>query len=109
MLSAWAGAPPPNTATTPPTSGASAPCLTFMTLPRRWTRADGTSRPCVCQPLVSWLTARQIAEDFQMAGTVEATQTSGNGAAGPNEIEVVNPATGQVIGKVPDMTAEQVR
>src|SRR3954451_5158755 len=44
-----------------------------------------------------------------MAGTVEQTQTSGNGAAGANEIEVVNPATGQVIGTVPDMSAEQVR
>src|SRR3954470_4379573 len=44
-----------------------------------------------------------------MAGTVEQTQTSGNGAAGANEIEVVNPATGQVISTVPDMTADQVR
>src|SRR5689334_20792556 len=44
-----------------------------------------------------------------MAGTVEETQVSGNGAAGANEIEVVNPATGQVIGKVPDMTGDQVR
>ena len=44
-----------------------------------------------------------------MAGTVEQqTQAGGNGAAAPNEIEVVNPATGQVIGTVPDMTAEQV-
>src|SRR3954452_3540375 len=43
-----------------------------------------------------------------MAGTVEETQTSGNGAAATNEIEVVNPATGEVIGKVPDMTAAQV-
>src|SRR3954453_11069533 len=44
-----------------------------------------------------------------MAGTVEQTQTSGNGAAGANEIEVVNPATGQVISTVPDMTADQVK
>ena len=44
-----------------------------------------------------------------MAGTVEQTQTSGNGAAGANEIEVVNPATGQVIGKVPDMSGDEVR
>src|SRR3954447_23439247 len=43
-----------------------------------------------------------------MAGTVEETQTSGNGAAATNEIEVVNPATGEVIGKVPDITAAQV-
>src|SRR3954454_12483351 len=45
-----------------------------------------------------------------MAGTVEEhTQTSGNGAAGAHEIEVVNPATGEVIAKVPDMSADEVR
>ncbi|MDX6666454.1 MAG: hypothetical protein QOG68_2660 [Solirubrobacteraceae bacterium] len=43
-----------------------------------------------------------------MAGTVEQEQTSGNGASAPNEFEVVNPATGQVIAKVPDMSPEQV-
>ena len=43
-----------------------------------------------------------------MAGTVEETQVSGNGAAAGNEIEVVNPATGEVIAKVPDMGAEDV-
>lgn len=44
-----------------------------------------------------------------MAGTVEQQQTSGNGAAGAHEFEVVNPATGDVIAKVPDLTAEQVQ
>ena len=43
-----------------------------------------------------------------MAGTIEQTQTGGNGAAGANEFEVINPATGEVIAKLPDMTAEQV-
>jgi acyl-CoA reductase-like NAD-dependent aldehyde dehydrogenase len=43
-----------------------------------------------------------------MAGTVEQHETSGNGAAAPGEFEVFNPATGQVIAKVPDMTPEQV-
>jgi peptidyl-prolyl cis-trans isomerase B (cyclophilin B) len=44
-----------------------------------------------------------------MAGTVEQQSTSTNGATSADEFEVVNPATGQVIAKVPDMTAEQVR
>src|SRR6476620_8772578 len=43
-----------------------------------------------------------------MAGTVEQTSIGANGAAGHDEIEVINPATGQVVGKVPDLTAEQV-
>ncbi|MEO6495936.1 MAG: aldehyde dehydrogenase family protein [Solirubrobacteraceae bacterium] len=49
-----------------------------------------------------------------MAGTVKQEQASGNGASSPNpegqqaEFEVFNPATGQVIAKVPDMSAEQV-
>jgi len=43
-----------------------------------------------------------------MAGTVEQEQTSGNGASAPNEFEVFNPATGEVIAKVPDMSVEQV-
>jgi acyl-CoA reductase-like NAD-dependent aldehyde dehydrogenase len=42
-----------------------------------------------------------------MAGTVEQTQTS-NGSSASNEFEVFNPATGELIAKVPDMTAEQV-
>jgi acyl-CoA reductase-like NAD-dependent aldehyde dehydrogenase len=44
-----------------------------------------------------------------MAGTVEQQTTSGNGATAASEFEVINPATGEVIAKVPDMTAEQVR
>ncbi len=43
-----------------------------------------------------------------MAGTVEQ-QTSSNGAAGAGEIEVVNPATGEVIASVADTSAAQVR
>ncbi|MCW2991188.1 MAG: aldehyde dehydrogenase family protein [Solirubrobacterales bacterium] len=43
-----------------------------------------------------------------MAGTVEQHTSSGNGATGASEFEVVNPATGQVIATVPDMTPEQV-
>ena len=43
-----------------------------------------------------------------MAGTVQEQQSSGNGAAGANEIEVVNPATGEVIARVPDLGAEEV-
>src|SRR4051794_33506141 len=45
-----------------------------------------------------------------MAGTIEQqSDTGGNGAASAAEIEVVNPATGEVISKVPDMSADQVR
>jgi acyl-CoA reductase-like NAD-dependent aldehyde dehydrogenase len=43
-----------------------------------------------------------------MAGTVEQQQTT-EGVAAPREIEVVNPATGQVIAKVPNLGPEQVR
>jgi acyl-CoA reductase-like NAD-dependent aldehyde dehydrogenase len=43
-----------------------------------------------------------------MAGTIQEQQPSSNGAAGANEIEVVNPATGEVIGKVPDLGADAV-
>src|SRR5687767_1515547 len=44
-----------------------------------------------------------------MAGTVEDTTQTTNGAGGSRpEIEVANPATGQVIGRVPDMGAEEV-
>src|SRR4051794_29973098 len=42
-----------------------------------------------------------------MAGTVEQ-QTTTNGASTRPEIEVLNPATGQVVGKVPDLGAEEV-
>lgn len=42
-----------------------------------------------------------------MAGTVEQT-TSTNGAAGADQVPVENPATGEIIAHVPDMTAEQV-
>src|ERR671920_824132 len=44
-----------------------------------------------------------------MAGTVEQQSTSGNGATRAEEFEVITPAPGEVIAKVPDMTAEQVR
>jgi acyl-CoA reductase-like NAD-dependent aldehyde dehydrogenase len=49
-----------------------------------------------------------------MAGTVNLETTSPDGesngaAAAPGEIEVVNPATGDVIGSVPDMSGDQVR
>ncbi|MCW2967104.1 MAG: aldehyde dehydrogenase family protein [Solirubrobacteraceae bacterium] len=43
-----------------------------------------------------------------MAGTMEDQQSHTNGSAGANEIEVVNPATGEVIGKVPDLGADEV-
>jgi acyl-CoA reductase-like NAD-dependent aldehyde dehydrogenase len=43
-----------------------------------------------------------------MAGTVEQDTTSGNGSTGADEFEVVNPATGQVIAKVPNLSPEQV-
>jgi len=42
-----------------------------------------------------------------MAGTVEQ-RTSSNGATGTGEIEVVNPATGAVIARVPDTSAALV-
>jgi acyl-CoA reductase-like NAD-dependent aldehyde dehydrogenase len=44
-----------------------------------------------------------------MAGTIEQQQSDTNGASAANEFEVVNPATGEVIAKVPDLTAEQVQ
>jgi acyl-CoA reductase-like NAD-dependent aldehyde dehydrogenase len=37
-----------------------------------------------------------------MAGTIEQ-QTTTNGASTRPEIEVLNPATGEVIGRVPDL------
>ncbi|MFL5843323.1 MAG: aldehyde dehydrogenase family protein [Solirubrobacteraceae bacterium] len=43
-----------------------------------------------------------------MAGTVEQHTSSGNGSTGAHEFEVVNPATGEVIAKVPDLSPEQV-
>jgi acyl-CoA reductase-like NAD-dependent aldehyde dehydrogenase len=45
---------------------------------------------------------------MHMAGTVEQTSIGGNGAAASEEIEVLNPATGQVVARVPDLTASQV-
>jgi acyl-CoA reductase-like NAD-dependent aldehyde dehydrogenase len=42
-----------------------------------------------------------------MAGTIEQ-QTTTDGASTGAEFEVLNPATGEVIRRVPDMTAEQV-
>ncbi len=42
-----------------------------------------------------------------MAGTIEQ-QTTTDGTSARSEIEVVNPATGQVIGRVPDLGPEEV-
>src|SRR5436305_1629981 len=42
-----------------------------------------------------------------MAGTIEQ-QTTTDGASTGAEFEVINPATGEVIGRVPDMSPEQV-
>ena len=42
-----------------------------------------------------------------MAGTVEQ-QTTTNGASTRPEIEVLNPATGQAVGKVPDLGPAEV-
>ena len=41
--------------------------------------------------------------------TVEETPVQTNGAAAAGQIEVLNPATGQVIRTVPDMTPAQVK
>src|SRR6188472_3392387 len=43
-----------------------------------------------------------------MAGTIEQQQTTTDGASTRPEIEVLNPATGDVISKVPDLGPEQV-
>ena len=44
-----------------------------------------------------------------MASTETAAAQSTNGASAGAEIEVENPATGRVVGTVPDLTAEQVK
>src|SRR3954468_22202611 len=44
-----------------------------------------------------------------MASTETTAAQSTNGAGAHGEIEVENPATGKVIGSVPDMTPEQVK
>jgi acyl-CoA reductase-like NAD-dependent aldehyde dehydrogenase len=43
-----------------------------------------------------------------MAGTIEQQDSATDAASGRPDIEVVNPATGQVIATVPDLSTEQV-
>src|SRR5207249_4109341 len=47
-------------------------------------------------------------EGFQMASVQEQVEVAGNGAAADGSVPVENPATGEIIATVPDLTAGDV-